>query len=370
MVEVQLKKVTKKFGDTKAVDDVTLQIRRGEFFFLLGPSGCGKTTCLRIIAGFYQPDSGDIHFDGKLMNKVPPYKRNTGMVFQNYALWPHMSVYENVEYGLSVRNIPNPEREQKVFKALEIVRMNPYADRTPNQLSGGQQQRIALARALVIEPDVLLLDEPLSNLDAKLRLEMRQELKRIHAETNITSLYVTHDQKEALSLADRIAVMMNGKVVQVGTPREIYNRPVDKFVADFIGETNFIDGKLISIGQIDQIAQVESPIGLIFANLSGQSDQGERNRTVAVGVGKAVTCSIRPESIKVYDRPIPNAQNQFESKLVNFTYLGDIEESLISTKDNLLLKAIIYNPTKQARRIGDKVFIAFDPQDVIVLDKE
>ena len=240
MIELHLKNVSKLFGETRAVDSITLDVKKGELFFFLGPSGCGKTTCLRTIAGFYQPDEGELYFDDKLMNNIPPHKRNIGMVFQNYALWPHMTVYENVEYGLNVRKVPVDDKKKKIQEVLEIVQMDRYATRNPNQLSGGQQQRIALARALVIEPDILLLDEPLSNLDAKLRLEMRHEIKRIHSEAGITSVYVTHDQKEALSLADRAAVMRDGKIVQIGTPREIYNLPANKFVADFIGETNFV----------------------------------------------------------------------------------------------------------------------------------
>ncbi|MFQ6099185.1 MAG: ABC transporter ATP-binding protein, partial [Armatimonadota bacterium] len=242
MVSVHLRSVTKRFGDKEAVADATLDIETGELFFLLGPSGCGKTTCLRIVAGFYEPDEGDVLFDDRPMSGVPAHKRNTGMVFQNYALWPHMTVYENVEYGLNVRGLGRDERRERVISALRAVHMSEQAEMRPNQLSGGQQQRIALARALVIEPDVLLLDEPLSNLDARLRLQMREEIRRIHREVGITAIYVTHDQEEALSMADRLAVMNDGRIEQVGTPREVYTRPANEFVAGFIGDTNFIDG--------------------------------------------------------------------------------------------------------------------------------
>ncbi|HID07008.1 MAG TPA: ABC transporter ATP-binding protein, partial [Armatimonadetes bacterium] len=225
MVGVKLKDVTKRFGTTIAVNTVSLDVNRGELFFLLGPSGCGKTTLLRLIAGFVEPDAGEIWFDGRLMNNVPAHLRNAAMVFQNYALFPHMTVWENVAYGLRLRNLSKREQAERIRWALELVRMSEFKDRYPGQLSGGQQQRIALARALIVQPDVLLLDEPLSNLDARLRAEMRREIKRIHRQLRITTIYVTHDQKEALSMADRIAVMRNGCVEQVGTPRELYYHP-------------------------------------------------------------------------------------------------------------------------------------------------
>src|SRR5215813_419209 len=213
-MRVLIQSLTKTFGKTVALKNISLEIHSQELFFLLGPSGCGKTTLLRTVAGFYQPDAGEVLFGDKSMKGVPPHRRNAGMVFQNYALWPHLSVAENVAYGLEVRSVPAAEKKQRVAEALAIVQMEAFADRTPNQLSGGQQQRVALARALVIKPDVLLLDEPLSNLDAKLRLEMREEIHRIHAQTRITTIYVTHDQKEALSLAGRMAVMRDGVVEQ------------------------------------------------------------------------------------------------------------------------------------------------------------
>ena len=222
MVRVVLDGVTKTFGDVTAVDAVSLTVESGELFFLLGPSGCGKTTLLRMIAGFYDTDGGAIRFGDRDMTRVPPHKRNTGMVFQNYALWPHMSVADNVAYGLEVRDVSASDRRDRVAKALDAVRMESLADRRPNQLSGGQQQRVALARALVIEPDAVLLDEPLSNLDAKLRLEMRDEIRRIHDTIGVTMIYVTHDQTEALSMADRIAVMQEGRPAARGVhaPRE------------------------------------------------------------------------------------------------------------------------------------------------------
>jgi len=358
MIELHFKNVSKFFGETGAVDGVTLDVKDGELFFLLGPSGCGKSTFLRTIAGFYKPDTGELYFDDKLMNNIPPHKRNIGMVFQNYALWPHMSVYENVEYGLSVRKFPADVKKEKVQRVLEIVRMAEYADRNPNQLSGGQQQRIALARALVIEPDVLLLDEPLSNLDAKLRLEMRQEIKRIHLEAGITSVYVTHDQKEALSLADRVAVMRDGKIVQIGTPREIYNLPVNSFVADFIGETNFLQCKLKE--EAGGRLLVETPIGDVLCIPTDSK----------IKFSGAMLCSIRPESISMSDAPLDNALNQFEATISSITYLGDVEEYWLSIQDSLQIKVILHNPGQYERHSGDKVYISFQPQDAISLPAE
>ncbi len=355
MIELRLKNVSKLFGETRAVDNVTFDVKGGELFFLLGPSGCGKTTCLRMIAGFYKPDEGEIYFGDKLMNDVPPYKRNIGMVFQNYALWPHMSVYQNVEYGLNVRKIPAKERKGKVERVLEIVQMEKYIDRNPNQLSGGQQQRIALARALVIEPDILLLDEPLSNLDAKLRLEMRHEIKRIHSELGITSVYVTHDQKEALSLADRLAIMKDGNVMQIGTPREVYNFPVNKFVADFIGETNFINGKVKT--KSSEFYTIDTSIGEVYASLNNKD----------LSIGNEVSCSIRPESINITDNPKDNSINQFEARIISLTYLGDIEEYWLNIRNSLEAKVIIHNPGQHERRPGGKVYVYFDPNNIVLL---
>jgi ABC-type Fe3+/spermidine/putrescine transport system ATPase subunit len=225
-------------AEARVVDDVSFAIEPGEMFFLLGPSGCGKTTVLRLLAGFLQPDSGDILFDDRRMNGIAPQHRNTAMVFQNYAIWPHLTVFENVAYGPRARKLPDVDR--RVADALRVARLEELAQRKPAQLSGGQQQRVALARALAVDPGLILLDEPLSNLDARLRLELRGELLRIHRETRTTCLYVTHDQEEALSLADRVAVMNRGKIEQLGTPREIYERPANEFTARFMGEINLI----------------------------------------------------------------------------------------------------------------------------------
>jgi len=233
--------LVKSFGpESRVVDDVSFAIQPGEMFFLLGPSGCGKTTVLRMLAGFVEPDKGEILFADKRMNDVPPQNRNTAMVFQNYAIWPHLTVFENVAYGPRARKLDTAMVQRRVTDALRVVRLEDLAQRKPAQLSGGQQQRVALARALAVEPDLILLDEPLSNLDARLRLELREELQRIHRETRTSCLYVTHDQEEALSLADRVAVMNKGKIEQIGAPLEVYERPVNEFAARFMGEINVL----------------------------------------------------------------------------------------------------------------------------------
>ena len=352
---VTFESMTKRFGDVAAVDGVTFEIHEGELFFLLGPSGCGKSTALRTVAGFYQPDEGEIRFGDRAMRNVPPHQRNTGMVFQNYALWPHMSVYENVEYGLNVRKVAEPQKKQRVDRALDIVQMNDYADRSSNQLSGGQQQRVALARALVIEPDVLLLDEPLSNLDAKLRDEMRQEIKRIHGEVGLTTIYVTHDQREALSLANRVAVMRDGQIIQIGGPREIYAEPDNAFVAHFIGDTNFLDGRVETNGGGSMC--VETPVGDV-----------QCNARLGLSSGDQTVLSIRPESLRISETAEENT-NCCEATVVGATYLGAIEEYEVSLHGDVAMRASIYNPGHVEHQPGDRVHVAFDASDVIALPK-
>ncbi len=358
MVTVALKNVSKFFGDVRAMDDVDLEIEEGEMFFLLGPSGCGKTTTLRVIAGFYKPDNGNIYFDKNPVNDVPPHKRNLGMVFQNYALWPHMTAYENIVYGLKVRNSPVSERVQRAREALEIVKMREYAERYPNQLSGGQQQRIALARAIVIEPDVLLLDEPLSNLDAKLRVETRNEIIRIQKELGITSIYVTHDQEEALSMGDKIAIMNLGKIEQIGSPRVIYNNPVNSFVAGFIGETNFVDGEVISIDKDRSLLVVET--------LSGEKFYAKHTLEELVQ-GDKVRCSIRPERIYLQENKASLEQlNLFNAEIVRLNYYGLIEHYILKGFRDLELKVTNFNPGVHKREENDIVGFSFNPEDVDV----
>ena len=337
-MDVHIRQVTHQFGATPVLRNISLHVADRELFFLLGPSGCGKTTLLRLIAGFYQPASGEVRFGDRLMKTVEPHRRNTGMVFQNYALWPHLTVAENVVYGLEVRGLPAPERRARVAEALRIVRMEPFADRKPNQLSGGQQQRVALARALVIRPDVLLLDEPLSNLDAQLRLEMRDEIRRIHDETRITTIYVTHDQKEALSMADRLAVLRDGVIEQVDDPRSMYRRPATRFVADFIGETNWLEGTVESLSPREAV--IGTPAGRFFvASSQGVSAAGE---TVRVG--------FRPESIRFGRGP----ENNLTGLVRSVTYLGETEQYILETTPGGAFRASEQDPAT-VRPVGTQV---------------
>ena len=349
-MRVVIRNLLKQFGATVALKNISLEIQSQELFFLLGPSGCGKTTLLRTIAGFYQPDGGELLFGDKPMAGVPPHKRNTGMVFQNYALWPHMTVAENVAYGLDVRDIAAGEKKERVTEALSIVQMEPYAARTPNQLSGGQQQRVALARALVIRPDVLLLDEPLSNLDAKLRLEMREEIRRIHARAGVTTIYVTHDQKEALSLATRMAVLRDGIVEQIGDPRAVYREPANRFVADFIGETNWLEGEVqtASNGSLT----VKTALGLWRAT-------GPPRHLAA---GAKVSVGFRPEAVRIG----ANETNAFTPRIAHVSYLGEIEQYGLEHAPGQLVKAFEQNPL-EIRRVGEALPVHVLPADVLVL---
>ncbi|MHC5022456.1 MAG: ABC transporter ATP-binding protein [Planctomycetota bacterium] len=356
MTSITLQSLAKHFDDTVAVDAVDLEIRSGELFFLLGPSGCGKTTLLRMIAGFIEPTRGSIRFGNNDVTNLPPNKRNTGMVFQSYALWPHMTVADNVAYGLNVRKVPAAEREPRVRKALENVHMEEYASRKPNQLSGGQQQRIALARALVIEPTVLLLDEPLSNLDAKLRMEMRVEIRRLCTATGITTVYVTHDQKEALSMADRVAVLDRGRVMQVGSPRELYDRPATRFVADFLGETNFLAATVESME--NGLARLDTPAGhLLSSVLPGPA---------TLEAGENVTCSVRPESLRVVDAPAD--RNAISGTRRQSIYLGEVAQHVVELAGGTLVRALELNPSHFGEP-GDTMHLSIDPDDIVILSE-
>ena len=350
-MRISIQNLTKRFGDEVALRNVSLEIEPEELFFLLGPSGCGKTTLLRTVAGFYQPDEGDLFIGNKSMKGVPPHQRNTGMVFQNYALWPHMTVAENVAYGLEVRSVGAVEKRDRVTEALDIVQMQKYADRSPNQLSGGQQQRVALARALVIKPDVLLLDEPLSNLDAKLRMEMREEIRRIHAQTKITTIYVTHDQKEALSLATRLAVLRDGIVEQIGDPRTVYRSPATRFAADFIGETNWISARVITASSMQLLA--ETAVGTMEA-VTG----------IPVSPGDEVWLGFRPEAVRIAADEV----NSFKTTITHVSYLGEIEEYALEARPGLVFKAFEQNP-RAIRRVGDSLVVHVRPHDCLLLKK-
>ena len=347
--QVIIQNAVKRYGDFTALNGVSLDIQEGEFFTLLGPSGCGKTTLLRMIAGFNSIEGGDFYFGEKRINDVPAHKRDIGMVFQNYAIFPHLTVRENVAYGLKARKMAAKEIKPKVDEALELVQISHLADRKPNELSGGQQQRVALARAFVIEPSVLLMDEPLSNLDAKLRVQMRSVIKKLQRRLGITTIYVTHDQEKALAISDRIAVMKDGHIMQIGTPRDIYAKPQNPFVAGFIGVSNFLD------------CEVNAP----NAGNAAVSIKGELDITVPVsraytGSGKI---SARPEQLFFSESGMPGT-------ILFSTFLGDFIEYEVQLNDGQNL--IVNEYTKDTTEIhsdGEQVHLSFDPMRISLYDK-
>jgi iron(III) transport system ATP-binding protein len=355
MISIQVKQLTKQFGNVVALHGLDLMINPGELFFLLGPSGCGKTTLLRSLAGFYIPEKGQILFGDEDVTRLEPHKRNTGMMFQSYALWPHMTVAGNVAFGLEERKVPAAEIKRRVSEALASVRMEQYAERKPNQLSGGQQQRIALARALVIRPRCLLLDEPLSNLDAKLRLEMRTEIRRVCKEFKLTTVYVTHDQKEALSIADRMAILESGHILQVGTPREVYKRPTHKTVANFIGETDFLPGKVLGVA--GDYVTVETAVGKFDGIL------GDPARPVATGA--QVTISIRPECWELHRNA--ETRNVVKGRIGESIYLGEVAQYDFVTSAGAKLKIFERNPRFADGSSRGELYATVEPEDVVVL---
>jgi iron(III) transport system ATP-binding protein len=349
---IAIENLSKSFGNILALDRIDLTIRTGELFFLLGPSGCGKTTLLRHLAGFYEPDEGRILFDGKDVTRVPPHQRQTGMVFQNYALWPHLTVEKNVAFGLEERRLPRAEIDSRVTEALRVVRLEELARRKIHEMSGGQQQRVALARALVVRPACLLLDEPLSNLDSKLRLEMREEIRRICCEFQLTSVYVTHDQQEALSIADRIAILNDGKVLQVGAPAEIYRHSRNRFVAEFIGEANFLTGHIASRNEL-----LEVNFGQRTLLVAAPRDPGLIS-------GSSVTLCLRPEAIRITENQ-PSGQ-AWRASLVKTIYLGQVAQHLFRCEEETLKVAEI-NPRPDRFRPGQEYFLGIDPEDITIL---
>jgi putative spermidine/putrescine transport system ATP-binding protein len=349
MARLQLTGLTKTYGDFHAVAGVDLDIRQGELVVLLGPSGCGKTTTLRMIAGFIAPTAGEIRLGGNDITRQPPWRRNTGLVFQSYALFPHLSVADNVAFGLRMRKLPQPKIAAKLTEVLRLVRLEGLANRLPRELSGGQQQRVALARALVIEPDILLLDEPLSNLDAKLRHEVRVEIRELQKELGLTTVMVTHDQEEALTMADRLVVMSNGQVQQVGSQRDLYENPANTFVAGFVGRTNFLHGRVERPG----IFRTESELGI-------RCDES------AAANGR--TLALRPERLSLATEPVAGAENCFPGTVEFASYLGGILEYYVrlTPQDRLMVQA----PNKladAAHDVGDRVHVHWPARASLVL---
>lgn len=348
-IEVRIDNVVKKFGDFRAVDGVSISVKEGEFFTLLGPSGCGKTTLLRMIAGFNRIDQGEIYFGNKLINNIAPNKRDIGMVFQNYAVFPHMSVAENVAYGLKARKVPKAEREKRVMEALELVQIADLKDRRPDALSGGQQQRVALARAFVIEPSILLMDEPLSNLDAKLRVQMRGMIKKLQSKLGITTIYVTHDQEEALSISDRIAVMNAGHVMQIGKPDAIYRKPDNLFVANFIGNSNQLEGRISHC----------SEGGEAVIELKGECREDVKLRERYTG---NVTAAIRPEHFIFAEK----GRNTLHGKIETATFLGDFVQYEVELSDGQVIEVNEYGNMDDLREEGTEVDLAFKADHISI----
>lgn len=352
MVMVKLVGITKRFGSVVAADDIHLTINDGEFFTILGPSGCGKTTTLRIIAGFERPDDGRVFFDDEDVTLLPPYKRNTGMVFQDYALWPHMTVFDNIAYGLKIRKLPKNEIKRRVKEVLELVKLEGLENRYPHQLSGGQQQRVALARALVIQPKVLLLDEPLSNLDAKLRVEMREELRLLQKSLGITTIYVTHDQEEAMVLSDRIAIMNFGKIYQVGTPIEIYMKPANLFIATFMGKSTVLQGVVVKVYDDKVRVKCDS------IELYGLSS----NDAVKLNEGDKVSCVLRPEYFEVNVED--ESSNVFKGVVEKLTFVGSYIEVKLRIGGH---EVLVYVDPEVRLKVGDTLLVSIPYEYTIIV---
>jgi len=360
MTRVRVQGMVKRFGSTVAIDDVTLDVRPGELFTLVGPSGCGKTTLLRIVAGLLEQEVGSVLFNEDRMDDVPPYLRNIGVVFQSYAIFPHLTVAENIAYGLKARRVPADRIAAKVAETGRLVQLESLLDRMPSQLSGGQQQRVVLARALVIEPRLLLMDEPLSNLDAKLRVQIRSLIRAVQRELQITTVYVTHDQEEALAISDTIAVMDRGRVLQVGKPWELYLRPANRFVADFIGTMNVFQGRLDGTRAAGELLTLVTSFG-------------ERWRVRPdASAGPSASIGVRPESLAL--EPGGNAGeawNSLTGSIVEAAYLGAVVRYRVRVGDDLDVTADIHNPDFAAiRKVGDRVTLWFAASRAVLLPDE
>jgi iron(III) transport system ATP-binding protein len=359
MAFIEIQNLFKRFKNVVAINHIQLEVNQGEMLTLLGPSGCGKTTTLRCIAGLERPNEGDIVIDGKPMLSqgfVQPSKRGIGMVFQNYAVWPHMKVYNNIVYGLKLQRLSRQSIKEKAQKVLELVGLDGLEDRYPAQLSGGQQQRVALARALVGNPKVLLLDEPLSNLDAKLREELRFEIKSLVRRMGITSVYVTHDQAEAMVISDRIVVMESGNVVQIGTAQEIYKKPANKFVADFIGTMNFMSGEVVEVLKDTDAVNVRTEFS---EKLLCMTPNGK-----AIKTGQQVYASIRPEDVEVFTEPPQARENLFKGTIVHKAYLGNFLYFFVSVNDTMIRVQVPHHVPQEE---GQELYLFLNPQKSIIL---
>ena len=356
---VEIRDVTKIFGSFVALDRVSLDIKEGEFMTFLGPSGCGKTTCLRLISGFDQPTTGEVYIGGKNVTNDPPYKRDVNQVFQSYALFPHLTVRENIEFGLRMKKMPPAEMKQRVDWDISITSLQGMEDRKPAQLSGGQRQRVALARAIVCEPKVLLLDEPLSALDAKLRTQMRTELKNLQKRLGITFIFVTHDQEEALSMSDRIAVMNKGRVEQIGTAAEIYHHPRTEFVASFIGETNIVEAEVLEVRDSKLLCRLEGGLDLWIRG----------NDSLP---GAKMLVSVRPEKIHLHRVQPSGADNVFRARITSEVFKGAVDDMTLVTDGGLELEALLANEGADAPEFheGEQVWCSVHPQDISLLTRE
>jgi len=354
MPDLRLRSIVKKYGKLKAVDNLSLDVREGELLTLLGPSGCGKTTTLRSVSGFVTLTSGDIYIGERKITDIAPEKRGIGLVFQNYALWPHMTVFQNLAFGLQIKKLPSDQIKKKVEQGLALVKLEGLESRYPRQLSGGQQQRVALVRALVLEPDILLLDEPLSNLDAILREQMRFEIAQIHKESKVTTIYVTHDQTEAMVISDRIAVLESGRIVQLGKPAEVYSRPANRFVAGFMGTTSFIHGR---------VKEIRGKLAVVAVN-KGIMITGRNN---SLETGQEVDVAVRPENIRFLwegGQSNDSKKNTYEVRVTRAAYVGELIDYQLDLAGSLIRGK---GEVQKKLAPGDKITITLDPEQISIL---